>query len=113
MPWSPAARRAFIPYGVLVIALILTAMAAYYSASAARTRDRLRFENVADRVKSAIDSRLDAYVAMLLAGTNRTPLLAILEDQLHRGRRPKLIVEALRVRPTAEQVAILQRWEDA
>ena len=68
MPWSPAARRAFIPYGVLVIALILTAMAAYYSASAARTRDRLRFENVADRVKSAIDSRLDAYVAMLLGG---------------------------------------------
>lgn len=60
-----------------------------------------------------VSDEMYAYVAMLLAGTNRTPLLAILEDQLHRGRRPKLIVEALRVRPTAEQVAILQRWEDA
>ncbi|MEX0750799.1 MAG: hypothetical protein WD359_08310 [Dehalococcoidia bacterium] len=59
-----------------------------------------------------ISDELYAYAGMLLAGTNRTPLLAILEDQLHRGRRPKLIAEALRVRNTPEQEAILQRWED-
>jgi hypothetical protein len=59
-----------------------------------------------------ISDELYAYVAVLLAGTNRPPLLSILEEQLHRGRRPKLIVEALRVRTTPEQEAILKRWEE-
>jgi hypothetical protein len=49
---------------------------------------------------------------MLLASTNRLALLDILEQQLHRGRRPKLVADALSVRPTPEQRAILQRWED-
>ena len=60
-----------------------------------------------------VSDELYAYVAMLLAGTNRPALLSILEDQLHRGRRPNLVVEALRVRTTPEQEAILRRWEDA
>jgi hypothetical protein len=59
-----------------------------------------------------ISDELYAYVAVLLAGTNRPPLLSILEEQLHRGRRPKLVVEALRVRTTPEQQAILKRWEE-
>ena len=58
-----------------------------------------------------ISDELYSYLAMLLAGTNRAALLAILEDQLRRGRRPKLIVAALTVRPTDEQRAILERWE--
>jgi hypothetical protein len=59
-----------------------------------------------------VSDELYGYVAMLLAGTNRKALLAILENQLHGGRRPKLITEALRVRTTPEQAAILKRWED-
>lgn len=60
-----------------------------------------------------ISGEMYAYLAMLLAATNRPPLLAILEEQLHGGRRPKLIAEALRLRPTPEQQAILDRWERA
>ncbi|MBF6599989.1 MAG: hypothetical protein IVW36_05730 [Dehalococcoidia bacterium] len=51
------------------------------------------------------------YLAVLLAATNRPALLAILEHELHGGRRPRLIEAALRVRPTAEQDAILERWQ--
>jgi hypothetical protein len=58
-----------------------------------------------------ISGELYAYLAMLLAATNRPPLLSILEEQLHGGRRPKLIAEALRLRPTPEQQAFLDRWE--
>jgi hypothetical protein len=59
-----------------------------------------------------ISDALYEYVAMLLASTNRVPLLAILEHELRRGRRPKTVEAALRVRPTPEQEAILRRWED-
>jgi hypothetical protein len=58
-----------------------------------------------------ISDELYAYLAMLCAGTNRAPLLAILEHQIHAGRRPQLILEALRVRTTDEQRAIIERWE--
>jgi hypothetical protein len=59
-----------------------------------------------------LSDELYNYLAVLLASTNRPPLLAILEHELHRGRRPKLIEAALRVRPTPEQDAILRRWEE-
>ena len=59
-----------------------------------------------------LSDELYNYLAVLLAATNRPPLLAILEEQLHRGRHPKIIESALRVRPTPEQQAILRRWED-
>jgi hypothetical protein len=66
-----------------------------------------------DMLKAKVVSdELYIYVAMLLAGTNRRPLLDLLEEQLYRGRRPKLIVEALSVRPTPEQQDILKRWEE-
>lgn len=68
---------------------------------------------LAELMFARVSDELYAYVAMLLAGTNRPALLSILEDQLHRGRRPNLVVEALRVRTTPEQEAILRRWEDA
>jgi len=58
-----------------------------------------------------VSDELYNYLAVLLAGTNRPELLAILEDQLHRGRRPKVIADALRIRPTPEQDVILHRWE--
>jgi hypothetical protein len=67
---------------------------------------------IADLMFTKVSDELYSYVTMLLAGTNRAPLLALLEDQLHRGRRPKLVAEALHVRTTPEQEAILKRWED-
>jgi hypothetical protein len=69
------------------------------------------YEAIGTVFSAKISDELYAYLAMLFAGTNRKPLLAILEEQLHRGRRPKLIVEALSVRPTDEQRAIIARWE--
>jgi hypothetical protein len=75
----------------------------------------LELEGAYDAIGSILAARttdeLCRYLAMLLAGTNRKPLLAILEEQLFHGRRPKLILEALRVRTTPEQQAIIDRWE--
>jgi hypothetical protein len=62
-------------------------------------------------LSAKISDELYSYLAMLLAGTNRPPLLEILEAQLRGGRRPKLVLEALNVRPTDEQRAIVKRWE--
>jgi hypothetical protein len=59
-----------------------------------------------------LSDELYNYLAVLLAGTNRAPLLAILEDQLHRGRYQKAVEAALRIRTTPEQAAILRRWEE-
>jgi hypothetical protein len=59
-----------------------------------------------------LSDELFNYLALLLASTNRPPLLQILEHELHSGRRPKLVEAALRVRPTPEQESILTRWED-
>lgn len=59
-----------------------------------------------------MSDELYTYLAMLLAGANRPALLALLDEQLHRGRRPRLVVEAMRVRPTAESDAIVKRWEE-
>ena len=62
-------------------------------------------------ISQKVSDELYGYLAMLLAGTNRAPLLAILERQLHHGRRPQLVIAALGVRPTDEQRAIVARWE--
>jgi hypothetical protein len=69
------------------------------------------YQGIATIMSGKTSDELYRYLAMLLAGTNRPALLAILEDQLFRGRRPKLILQALDVRPTDEQRAILERWE--
>ena len=66
-----------------------------------------------NQVMSAkISDELYNYLAVLLASTNRPPLLAILEQQLRHGRRSKIVEAALRVRTTPEQEAILRRWEE-
>lgn len=63
---------------------------------------------------SAISKELYSYLSLLLAGTNRPALLAVLEEQLAQDilRRPA-ILDALRIRTTPEQAAILQRWDDS
>lgn len=63
-------------------------------------------------IASKISDELYNYLAVLLAGTNRPPLLAILEEQLHSGRHARIVEAALRIRTTPEQEAILKRWED-
>lgn len=66
---------------------------------------------LASMMAARISDELFNYLAVLLAGTNRAPLLAILESELRPGGRSRLIVEALSVRTTPEQQAILDRWE--
>jgi len=61
-------RRKLIPYSLLAAGLVLTAVASQYAFRTAATRDRLRFVNAAERVRAGLDSRLDAYIAMLLGG---------------------------------------------
>jgi hypothetical protein len=81
----------------------------------AETIVELELEGAYEAIGSVLAARtsdeLCRYLAMLFAGTNRKPLLDILEEQLHRGRRPTLILEALTVRTTPEQQAIIDRWE--
>ena len=69
------------------------------------------YEVIGHMMVAKVSDELYAYLAMLCAGTNRPPLLTILEQQLHTGRRPQLILEALRVRTTDEQRSIIKRWE--
>jgi hypothetical protein len=70
------------------------------------------YASIAELLFAKVSDELYSYIAMLLASTNRAPLLSLLEEQLHRGRRPKLIVAALEVRPTPEQEAIVRRWDE-
>ena len=58
-------RRELIPYVILALMLTLTAVAARYASRAAAREEQLRFRNTVDNVRGAIDSRLDAYVALL------------------------------------------------
>jgi hypothetical protein len=67
---------------------------------------------LADLFMSRSSDELYEYLAILLAGTARPPLLRILERELRRGRRPKVVAAALQVRPTPESEAILKRWDE-
>lgn len=64
-------------------------------------------------MRGAISKELYAYLALLLASTNRPGLLAILDAEMSDVRRRSAIAAALRVRTTPEQEAILKRWEEA
>lgn len=71
-PW-PRLRRlpplaSAIPVWVLVIGLLTTAAAGYYSVRSARANDRIRFENAVEHVSRNISSRVDTYIALLRAG---------------------------------------------
>jgi hypothetical protein len=68
------------------------------------------YSSLAAVLAAKVSDDLYRYVCVLLAGTNRPPLIAMLEEQLFRGRRPAIVADALNVRATPEQQAILQRW---
>ncbi len=57
-----------MPAAVLLAALAVTALATYLTHRAAAANDALRFDNVADTIRHDIESRLEAYVAMLRGG---------------------------------------------
>ncbi len=65
---EPSRRRTWIPYPVLLIALLLTGAATYYVWATARARDRLRFEASVQRTQDNIDIRLENYVSLLRGG---------------------------------------------
>lgn len=62
-------RRRWIPYFVLVVALLLTAGATYYVSMTAHAEDHLRFESAVERTQDNIENRLETYIALLRAGS--------------------------------------------
>jgi PAS domain S-box-containing protein len=76
-PTSGQPRRAWVPYFVLAVALLLTVLAAYYVSATAEARDRLQFQNTVQHAQTSIQNRLDTYIASLRAGT---ALFAASED---------------------------------
>lgn len=69
LSWKSAgSRRTWIPYFVLVVTLLLTALASYTVDRTSRSKERLRFHNAIERTTDSIDKRLDTYLALLRAG---------------------------------------------
>jgi hypothetical protein len=69
------------------------------------------YGGIAEMMQAKIGEDLYAYLAMMLARADRPALTRILERELHRGRRPAIIVDALKLRTTDTQAAVLKRWE--
>src|SRR5260370_1385784 len=61
--------RWWIPYAVLVGALTVTFLVAFYLHHPAQAKDQARFDNSVKQINPILDSRLDTYVALLRAGT--------------------------------------------
>lgn len=61
--------RQMVPHLVLLSTLLLTAIAAYYVESSARTQDRLRFETSIQRTENLIRDHVKTYIALLRAGS--------------------------------------------
>ncbi len=61
--------KSIVPYLVLILSLILTAISAFYVEQTAYARDKLRFENSVERARFSIDSRIQTYLDLLRSGT--------------------------------------------
>ena len=70
-------RRSLIPQILLAIGLALSVAGADAARDLVESRQQLRFNGAAARVKAALDSRIDSYLAMLLGGAG---LFAASED---------------------------------
>jgi signal transduction histidine kinase len=70
-------RRSLIPYILLAVGLALTAAGANAARVLVESRQQVRFFSATERVKAAVESRLDSYLAMLLGGAG---LFAASED---------------------------------
>jgi hypothetical protein len=77
---------------------------------------KLELEQAYPLIGNIMDARISdelySYMAVLAASTNRPRLLAVLEEQLRPGSRTHLVIDALSIRTTPEQQAILDRWEE-
>lgn len=61
-------RRSSIPYFVLLLSAVLTALAGYYVERSARARDQLRFEAAVERARLNINDRIETYIDLLRGG---------------------------------------------
>lgn len=68
-PTNDQPRRAWAPYFVLAVALVLTLLAAYYVSHTAEVRDRLQFQNSVQHAQTSIQNRLETYISGLRAGS--------------------------------------------
>lgn len=62
-------HRAWAPYFVLAVALLLTVLATYYVAGTAEAKDQLKFQNSIEDIHDSIRSRLETYIALLRSGS--------------------------------------------
>lgn len=60
--------RPGVPYFVLLLALMLTWLAAYYVRQSALVRDRIQFEGDVERAEIAIRNHIETYIALLRGG---------------------------------------------
>ncbi len=60
-------HRKWIPYFVLAIALLITALSTYYVATTVKAKDRLRFDSAVGETHDNIQNRLDIYITLLRA----------------------------------------------
>lgn len=62
------AQTSRFPLLVLLLALILTLLSAYYVSHSAKVSDHLRFDSAAERTKTKIKDRIETYIAVLRGG---------------------------------------------
>ena len=74
-------RRLWTPHFVLIVTLMLTSLATHSVVVTAKARDRLQFENVVQRTQDHIQTRMEAYIALLQASSG----LFAASDQVDRN----------------------------
>ncbi len=62
-------RKSWVPYFVLAIALLFTGVTASYVTTTAKAKDKLRFENTAERAQKDIQARFETYITLLRASS--------------------------------------------
>jgi PAS domain S-box-containing protein len=62
-------RRGWIPYFVLAIALLFTGVTTSYVTTTAKAKDKLRFDNAAERAEQDIQARVETYITLLRASS--------------------------------------------
>lgn len=112
-------RRQWTPYFVLVVTLLLTIFATYYSAIATIAKDRLQFENTVQRTQYDIQNRLETYTALLRAGSglfaaneqiSRDDFRAFVDRLDLQNRYPGIQGMGFSVRVMPEEKAALVAW---
>jgi CHASE1-domain containing sensor protein/nitrogen-specific signal transduction histidine kinase len=85
-------RRPWIPYIILVIALLITLLSTIYVIQSAEEIDRLRFNNAVEETQSSITNRVETYIALLRGGSGLFAANGNVTDEEF-----KLFVDRLRI----------------